>query len=651
MVADLDAVAPTRSRFGRAVQRWLESQVEPVGESYADLVELDAEALRSRIEQLRRDAREVFDFSQENRPPLNSRSRGVLTGPAFTVERVLFDSRPNYPVTASLYRPDAATHGRESLPAVLGLCGHAEAGKAYEDYQAFAQSLATHGFVCLLIDPVGQGERAIFGPAPDAGKADRRSPYGGPTSQHNEFGIRAGLAGAFFGQWRAYDASRGVDYLASLPEVDAARIGVTGNSGGGTMTTWLTGLDDRIAFSAPSCFVTDFWSNLRNELPADIEQCPPRTLGRGLDHAGYLLANAPKPLLIVAQEQDFFDVRGTRSAADVLRSVYQTLGAENAFDLHVGPGGHGFHKDGRVAMVNFFLKAIGRDAGVEEPPIEPFTAEELQCTASGQVETDGESRTTWSFLPERCREAREQRADAPLEDRVRQALRLIDVEPHPDVPPRRLRPVYASNPRRPYPRFGLTGAGGCPVIVMKQFAATEPGDSAPVVVHIAGDVSLDELLSPPPSLARAIEANPAAAVYAVDVRGVGETQPRVADFRSYADIYGSDYMHAAYAEMLGRPMLGWRVLDAMTAVRFAASQEGGAIVLSGHGNGAVVARLAHLLLKRGDAAVPAARIGPVQTSGGFESFEQVATRPSDLPPYSVLPFGMLRHFDLTELDH
>ena len=54
--------------------------------------------------------------------------------------------------------------------------------------------------------------------------------------------------------------------------------GITGNSGGGTMTTWLCGVEDRWTMAAPSCFVTTFRRNLENELPAPPGGFPPELL-------------------------------------------------------------------------------------------------------------------------------------------------------------------------------------------------------------------------------------------------------------------------------------------------------------------------------------------------------------------------------------
>ena len=68
----------------------------------------------------------------------------------------------------------------------------------------------------------------------------------------------------------AWDGIRALDYLLTRDEVDKNHLGVTGNSGGGTLTTWLAGLDQRYTMAAPSCFVTSFLRNLENELPARV---------------------------------------------------------------------------------------------------------------------------------------------------------------------------------------------------------------------------------------------------------------------------------------------------------------------------------------------------------------------------------------------
>ena len=91
--------------------------------------------------------------------PLNPRVTGAFDRDAYKVENVVFESRPGMLVTANLYVP----RGRKfPLPGVVGTCGHSLNGKAGETYQAFAQALARMGYVVLLYDPIGQGERLQY---------------------------------------------------------------------------------------------------------------------------------------------------------------------------------------------------------------------------------------------------------------------------------------------------------------------------------------------------------------------------------------------------------------------------------------------------------------------------------------------------------
>src|SRR5206468_10092934 len=78
---------------------------------------------------------------------------------------------------------------------------------------------------------------------------------------------------------------------------------------------------------APACFVTTMRRNLENELPQDTEQCPPRAIALGLDHADFIAAMAPKPVILLTKEKDYFDVRGG------LRSEEHTSELQSRSDL------------------------------------------------------------------------------------------------------------------------------------------------------------------------------------------------------------------------------------------------------------------------------------------------------------------------------
>ncbi|MBO7742390.1 MAG: acetylxylan esterase, partial [Victivallales bacterium] len=220
----------------------------------------------------------------------------------FRMECVIYYSRPGYPVTANLYLPKV--DGK--VPAVIVACGHSPNGKARDFYSKAGITFAEMGYAALVVDPVGQGERWQFVNVPDAFEVDGRC-----THEHNMTGKLLSLTGEFFGAWRVYDLIRGLDYLLSLPQVDASRVGITGTSGGGTLTAFTQALEPRFTMAAPSCYITSWQRNIENEIPADIEQMPPGLLAEGLEMGDLLLPLAPRPILILGQDNDFFDPRGT----------------------------------------------------------------------------------------------------------------------------------------------------------------------------------------------------------------------------------------------------------------------------------------------------------------------------------------------------
>jgi dienelactone hydrolase len=262
-----DSLEPL-NRFPRMVQEYFVKNVRRV-EQQADKrraalkTRVDAQAY---VQDVREKIQQSFGPWPE-KTPLKSRITGVVERADYKIEKIIFESRPNFLVTANLYVPK----GRKfPLPAVVGTCGHSSNGKASELYQSFSQGLARQGYIVLIFDPLGQGERLQY---PDE---NLKSKIGVGVREHLYAGNQQFLVGDFLGSWRAWDGIRALDYLLTRKEVDPKHIGVTGNSGGGTMTTWLCGVENRWTMAAPSCFVITFRRNLANELPADTEQCPPR---------------------------------------------------------------------------------------------------------------------------------------------------------------------------------------------------------------------------------------------------------------------------------------------------------------------------------------------------------------------------------------
>src|SRR6202042_690675 len=149
-------------------------------------------------------------------------------------------SQPGFHVTALLYLP-ASTPAGTKLPAILMAPGHGATGQA-GDF-AFASAFAPNGFVVLSYDPIGQGERLQYPDPTHPGE----SLASRPTGEHGEAGLQPVLIGEAITKYFLWDAIRGIDYLLPRPEVDRARIGPFGCSGGGTTTALVTALDPRVA--------------------------------------------------------------------------------------------------------------------------------------------------------------------------------------------------------------------------------------------------------------------------------------------------------------------------------------------------------------------------------------------------------------------
>ncbi len=446
---------PPLNRFPRMVQEYFVARVrqsEALRKERFEALKTRAD-VEAHVASVRERIRACFGSFPE-KTPLNARVTGAVDRGAYRIEKVIFESRPGLLVTGNLYLPS----GRATpSPGVIGVCGHSANGKAMEQYQSFSQGLARLGYAVFIIDPMGQGERLQY---PDE---TLKSRVGSSVREHIHAGNQQFLVGEFFGAWRAWDGIRALDYLLSRPEVDPRHIGLTGNSGGGTMTTWLCGLDPRWTMAAPSCFVTTFRRNLENELPADTEQCPPRALAMGLDHEDFIAALAPKPVILLAQEKDFFDIRGTEEAFGRLRKLYGLLGAGNRIALHVGPGAHGYAKDSREAMYRWFNGITRVSAAETEPDLVIEKDATLQCSPGSTSPT-----ATASCRPRACGRSNpgapwgrsDRKHRRRRESKCPQNLSARPVSPRSSSPGRPQRPGFPSRPPRPSTgRAGSSTAG------------------------------------------------------------------------------------------------------------------------------------------------------------------------------------------------
>lgn len=271
------------------------------------------------------------------RSPLNSKRVSTERREGYRIDRILFDSLPGVRVPGLLYVPN----GEGPFPGILILCGHSDEGKGEPGYQRAAVLGVQAGFAVLLIDPLLQGERG-------QGIGIPMNVHG-----HNHFGVRASLLGWSAARFRIWDAMRGLDFLAAHQSIDPKRLGVMGNSGGGTMTSLLMALDSRVRSAAPSCYLSSLREVVGHCGPQDAEQNLFGQLKYGLNHAGYLLLRAPSPVCMMCKEKDFFPIAGSVDTADLVTACSSRFGFSDAFSMVRVPGPHGWVESTRQASVDW----------------------------------------------------------------------------------------------------------------------------------------------------------------------------------------------------------------------------------------------------------------------------------------------------------
>ena len=626
--------------FPHAVQDLFLRRLRDLAEAYDRRIaklrtRRDAERLRSAS---RRKLRRIFGPLPE-RTPLNVRQTGTLERLDHTVEKLIFESRPGYFVTANLYLPK----GNGPFPAVLEPCGHSANGKARLEYQTLARVFARKGFVSLVFDPVSQGERSNqYGEACE----------GNSCREHNMAGNQMTLVGDFFGGWRLWDGIRAMDLLLSRPEVDNKRVGVTGCSGGGTMTVCLTAVDNRFAFAAPDCFVTDYLSNLESEIPADAEQMPPRMLAEGMDMADFMIAYAPRPTILLSEEHDYFDNRGTRRTFARLQKVYRLLGAPDAIQLYVGRNPHSLERKAREACYGFFARHAGVEISAKEPPDRAEKDETLYATPEGDVLKLPGARRACDFIAGTAREMAKRRSRVP-------ASRLSSLLPKVLNLPTRNRPPYfrtlravgeaALAPLR-FRRLWLYGLETEPhhdgVMAILLHVDPQPGPPRPtylahpspprdLIVYIPHTSIRKDLLD-----GSAPTGDPENGFFAVETRGIGRMTALTCGSRDFFEPYGVDYFYASHGQMLGLSYVGRRTHDLLAALDLLAAQGARRVHLVGRGLGAILAAFAgvlHPLVKR------------VTLKNALLSFHELTQTDVYDWPASSLPWEPLPHFDLPDL--
>lgn len=310
--------------------------------------------------------------------PLNARITGRTERDYYTVENLVFESRPGFYVTANVYLPKNAA---AQAPAVVVVPGHAmDEGKNYGLYQLGQLGMVKEGIIVLAYDPIGQGERKLPGFKHDLG-------YGSLlVGQTNEGYI-------------VWDSIRAVDYLTTRPDVDPARIGIAGNSGGGENVFYTMPLDERIQAGTSFSFVCsyDLWIAeggnhcICNHIPGIVHE---------MEEFEIIGLNAPRPFLAGNGSEDtIFPVAGFNETIDRATGIYGLVATKERVKGVLAPAGHGWSQPLREAgwgWMNQWLLGDGDGAPIPEEGIvaEDVTSEAIQVFKDGVMPEDAETVVT-----------------------------------------------------------------------------------------------------------------------------------------------------------------------------------------------------------------------------------------------------------------
>ena len=312
--------------------------------------------------------------------PLNPKVTGVIRKKGYRIEKIIYESMPEFYVTGCLFVPDGI---KGKAPAILNVIGHNQESFRAELYQTVIHNLVKKGIIVFAIDPPGQGEHVQY-----HDPSINFSSVGYSVIEHCYFGNQCFLTGSSAARYFIQDGIRAIDYLLTLKYVDPERIGVTGFSGGGTISSYLAAFDDRIKVSVPCSWATASRRQLETKGAQDAETEFIRAVAEGITLEDLLEVRAPKPTMLTFVSRDeYLSLQGAREAFGEALKAYEALGVKDNLELVEDDSRHWMTPKIRTAIYGFFMKHFNLKGLPKEEPVEILSAAELTVTTTGQIST------------------------------------------------------------------------------------------------------------------------------------------------------------------------------------------------------------------------------------------------------------------------
>lgn len=324
-------------------------------------------ATREEWDARRRDLRDKLQLAFGTFPqkacPLEPKVLGVLQRDGYRIEKLVFQTMPGVWMTASAYVPDRP--GKH--PALLAVHGHWRGARLDPVLQKRCIGPAKLGYFVLAVDAFGAGERGL---------SKNLGEYHGEMVAATLLPTGMTLAGL-----QVYENMRAVDYLLTRPEVDGAKIAITGASGGGNQTMYAGAWDERFGAVVPVCSVGNYQAYLG--VACCMCEVVPGAL-RFTEEGGVLGLTAPRGLMVINVTKDGvqFSIPAAKKSLAFAADVYNVHGKpgnvrHTTFDWH-----HDYSQAMREALYGWLekqLKGKGDGSPIADPPMKTEDPESLRC--------------------------------------------------------------------------------------------------------------------------------------------------------------------------------------------------------------------------------------------------------------------------------
>ena len=535
---------------------------------------------------------------------LNQHHGGSLQREDYVVERIVYESRPQFLVPVNLYRP---RYVGGPLPAVILVPGRVREGKAHEPYQRFCILLARLGFVALTWDPIGAGERR--GHPPDAAG----SSHVPSLSEQEVLARQCYLLGLNLLQYRMWDALRAIDYLEARPEVDPGRIAMAGHGGAAMEALLLACFDQRLRAAVSLSPGKGFRSRAESLVDPDPEWILFRTFEYGIDYPEILAGIAPRPLLIGLGAEDPDAQAWSLADFQRITEIYESSDAAEKLGVASSAGQPGFTQRQRELAARWLSRCLAdSEQMVSEKPAVIAVEQDLRCVSSVPTGTLVTAETV---------------------SRLNQAY-AEKITPQRTLPTRQAEyEIYRNEILHKVRQINRVGIPRREAGILVPDRVFEVGAFARDVAVVIAEAGKDH-----PGVRRAV-IDPLVAsgyrVIALDLRGWGETAPMPPN--DGIGFSWDDFL--AYRSLeIGRPLMGQRVKDLLAAAPRRTNRR--EWLVAGVGAGALVAA---------QAAVLEPRINAVISIGGLLSFRSLLDDASPKQPLSSFLPGIVGAYDMRDV--